>query len=330
MSAVSLLLEEANWRSRKVQYYAGDWDSIQTVLPEFDLVPFTIGQGEPANPFLQTVMRRPLSAKERSIPVGVVSRTYSLAPHRQVAVLCREGLLKAGIESNDLRYEVGLSELGEWMNFRIYFANSYSFTDVHGKKLGLRLECFNSVDGSSRLVILFGWLRFVCANGLVIGETKIEIKERHRQNLKLPSIPKRIQPALDAVKVDRARMKKWQAEVVVMDDIKAWTDKALSEHWGKKAAARVFHICNSGMDVEIDPFASGTATAKSVRYLDRVPGSPQRAETKYDVLQALSYVATHRNNTEERLNRQADIHRLLQRLRTSREIKGGLIADRAV
>jgi hypothetical protein len=28
---------------------------------------------------------------------------------------------------------------------------------------------------SSRLVILFGWLRFVCANGLVIGETKIEI-----------------------------------------------------------------------------------------------------------------------------------------------------------
>jgi hypothetical protein len=318
MSAISLLQEDANWRSRKVQYSAGDWDAIQTVLPEFDLVPFNAGQDEPANPFLRTVMRRPLTAAERPIPVAVVSRNYSLAPHRHVAALCREGLIKAGIEPADLRYEVGLSELGEWMNFRIYFADSYSFTDVHGNKLGLRLECFNSVDGSSRLVILFGWLRFVCANGLVIGETKIEIKERHRQNLKLPSIPKRIQPA------------KWQSEVVVMDDIKAWTDKKLSEQWGKKAAARVFHICDSGMDVEIDPFASGTATAKSVRYLDRVPGSRQRAETKYDVLQALSYVATHRNNTEERLNRQADIHRLLERLRTSREIKGGLFADRAV
>ena len=63
MSAISLLQEEANWRSRKVQYSAGDWDAIQTVLPEFDLVPFTVGQGEPANPFLQTVMRRPLSAQ---------------------------------------------------------------------------------------------------------------------------------------------------------------------------------------------------------------------------------------------------------------------------
>ena len=78
------------------------------------------------------------------------------------------------------------------VNFRIYLGDSYSFTDMHKEKLDLRLECFNSVDGSSRLVILFGWLRFVCSNGLVIGETKIEIKERHGQNLDLNSIAERI------------------------------------------------------------------------------------------------------------------------------------------
>jgi hypothetical protein len=133
MPTVSILAGGAQWRSRQVRYYAGDWDAIQTVLPEFDLVPFTAGQNEPANPFLQTVMRRPLSAAERSIPVGVVSHTYSLAPHREVAALCRKGLIEAGIEPGHLRYEVGLSELGEWMNFRIYFADSYSFTDAHGK-----------------------------------------------------------------------------------------------------------------------------------------------------------------------------------------------------
>jgi hypothetical protein len=313
-----------------VLYRAGDWEAIQTVLPEFDLVPFTVGPGEPANPFLKAVMRRPLSAAERPIPVAVVSRNYSLAPHRHVAALCREGLVEAGIEPDDLRYEVGLSELGEWMNFRIYFADTYCFIDNYGKKLDLRLECFNSVDGSSRLVILFGWLRFVCANGLVIGETKIEIRERHRQGLELRSIPTRIRPALEAVDADRARMNKWQSEKVSMLDIAVWTDKQVSEHWGKKAAARVFHICDSGMDVEIVPFALGAATATSVRNLGRVPGSPERAVTKYDVLQALSYVATRRNNTEERLDRQSDIHRLLERLRTSRKIKGGVIADRVI
>ncbi|MGO8975717.1 MAG: DUF932 domain-containing protein [Steroidobacteraceae bacterium] len=315
MSAISILPEEGNWRSRKVRYYAGDWDAIQTVLPEFHLVPFSIGQGEPANPFLQTVIRKPLSTKERSIPVGVVSHTYSLAPHREVVALCRNGLIKAGIAPGDLRYEVGLSELGEWMNFRIYFPDAYCYIDDRGIKLDLRLECFNSVDGSSRLVILFGWLRFVCQNGMVIGETKIEIKERHNQTLELRSIPDRIQPAYKAVEADRSRMKKWHAEKVAMDDIAAWVDKNLSEQWGKRAAARVFHICHSGKDIEIDdPFAPGAATAKPIRYLDPVPGSPQRAATKYDVLQALSFVATHRNNTEERVARQADIPRLLERL----------------
>ena len=98
---------------------------------------------------------------------------HSLAPHRDVATLCREGLTDTGIDPKKLRYEVGLSELGEWMNFHIYLEDSYSFTDAHKNKLDLRLECFNSVEGSSRLVILFGWFRFVCSNGLVIGETKI-------------------------------------------------------------------------------------------------------------------------------------------------------------
>jgi Domain of unknown function (DUF932) len=45
---------------------------------------------------------------------------------------------------------------------------------ARGNPLGLRLECFNSVDGSSRLVILFGWLRFVCTNGLV---TKYDVAQ---------------------------------------------------------------------------------------------------------------------------------------------------------
>jgi hypothetical protein len=75
MITLSLVPGEAAWRSRKVQYYAGDWTSIQTVLPEFELKPFSAGPGEPANPFQQTVMRKPLSAAERPIPVGIVSHT---------------------------------------------------------------------------------------------------------------------------------------------------------------------------------------------------------------------------------------------------------------
>jgi Domain of unknown function (DUF932) len=316
MTAVSIMTGEALWRSRKVRYYAGDWDAIQTVMPDFDLVPFSAGQDEPANPFLQTVMRKPLSVTERAIPIGVVSHTYSLASHREVAALCRSGLISTGIDPASLRYEIGLSELGEWMNLRIYLDDSFSFKDAYEKKLDLRLECFNSVDGSSRLVILFGWFRFVCSNGLVIGETKIEIKERHGQSLDITSIPERIRPVLESVKADRARMKQWEVDIVSIENIMTWTDTKLSEAWGKRAAARVFHICESGKDVEIEDFAPGTATQKPVRYLNPVPGSPERSKTKYDVSQALSFVATLRKNAEERVTRQTDIPSLLADLPT--------------
>jgi hypothetical protein len=311
---ISILAEEASWRSRDVRYYEGDWASIQTVIPEFYLTPFAAGEEDPANPFLQTVMRKPMSAAERRIPIGVVSHTYSLAQHREVAEICRQGLKSAGIELDRLRCQLGLSELGEWMNFRVYFPEDYDCIDSHGN-VRLRLECFNSVDGSSRLMIVFGWLRFVCSNGLVIGETKIEIRERHGQTLDLNSIAKRVRPALAAVAADRARMKKWQDEKVVIDDIRTWADQKLTEKWGKKAAARVFRICETGKDIEFeDPFAPGTATEKPYRFVGPVPGALERAATKYDVAQALSFVATKRHNAEERVAWQADIPNLLQNI----------------
>lgn len=318
MNAISMMPEEALWRSRKVQYFAGSWEALESILPAFQLVPFSAGADEPPNPFLQSVIRLPLTTVERPMPVGVVSHTYSLAQHREVAALCRDGLINvphAKIEPDELRYEVGLSELGEWMNFRIYLPERYEFTDSHREKLALRLECFNSVDGSSRLSVLFGWFRFVCANGLVIGKTKIEINERHGQSLQLQTLPERIRPALKEVEADRKRLKRWLDEPVGMDRIATWANGTLSEKWGKRASVRVFHICESGRDVEIDdPFAPGSATEKPVRHLSRVPGSPKRAETKYDVAQALSYVASGRNNTEERVARQADIPTLIEHL----------------
>ena len=58
---VTILPQEAAWRSRKVRYYSGSWSSVRSVMPEFELSPFTIGEDEPVNPFLLTVLRLPTS-----------------------------------------------------------------------------------------------------------------------------------------------------------------------------------------------------------------------------------------------------------------------------
>jgi len=314
-SSAELLENTGRWRARDVSYWSGRWDRLSQLVPTFTIEPFQAHPEAPANPHMKAVVRQPLSVTEQSIPVGTVSNTYNLAQHHEVVKLCFEGLELMGVETATLKCEVGLTPLGEWMNFRAYFPDVYNHTPKDGKPLGLRLECFNSVDGASRLVILLGWLRFVCSNGLVIGETKAELRDVHDKYLNLDAIPQIIVEGMAGVDNDHERLNKWDAKEINSSALKEWVNDDVTEKWGKKAACRIFHICNSGCDVDIlNPFAKGSATEKPVKQTSEVPGAPRPAKTLYDVSQALSWVATQRNNMEERVEWQSAIPRLVKTL----------------
>jgi hypothetical protein len=293
-------------------------------MPEFERLPFIAGTGGAPNPHLLTVARKPVTTGAPTIPVAVVSHRYALTSHQAVGELCLGALVGAGVDRRELRYEIGLSELGEWMNLRFYFPDDYTFIDDQGHKLVLRLECFNSIDGSSRLAIAFGWYRQVCANGLIVFKSKFDIKARHDRHLDLGLIARRVKLSMAAVKTDRTRMARRQAELVGLEVIRHWADGTLAKAWGKRAAARVFHICAGGHDIDFaDPFAPGKASEKPVRLLARVPGSPERASTKYDVLQALAYVATNRADVEERVVWQTGAGELLSSLKSAKSGQAG-------
>jgi hypothetical protein len=317
---VELIDETARWRARNVEFIAGQWESLSRRIPRFVIEDFKATSEGPANPHLRSVVRLPLSITEQRIPVGVVSNTYRLAQHKEVVEKCFEGLRAHQIDARMLKCEVGLTPLGEWMNFRAYFPENYCFSPSDGNKLALRLECFNSVDGSSRLVILLGWFRFICANGLIIGETKAELRDVHDGDLNLQAIPGIISEGLTKVKTDLARLKRWGNLTIQLDSAKfiKWINGHLTEKWGKKAACRTLHICRSGRDAEFtDPFAQGKPSEKQVNLLDDVPGAPTPAENLYDVCQALSWIASRRNNADERLAWQGQIAELVDNLRVS-------------
>lgn len=312
---VEPLAETRRLRTRDIKYWGGSWESVAALIPQFELADFRIDEVSPSNPYMKMVVRRPMTRVERAIPVGVVSNSYGLAQHHEVATRCLQGIEDVGVDSTELRCEVGLTELGEWMNLRVYFPQEYDFKRSDQDDLGLRLECFNSVDGSSRLVIVFGWLRFVCANGMIIGETKTEIREIHDARIDLEAIRPAIAASMAEVQRDRERMTLWIQTRVDLDEFGNWVNGRLAQSWGKKAAARVFHVCMSGHDVELETsFAGEPATDKPVRPLERVPGSLVPATTLFDVGQAMSWVATGRNNPDERLAWQAAIAPLIAEL----------------
>ncbi len=255
-TAIEPLVEAKRWRSRDVKYWAGSWKAVSSMIPRFEIGEFRAETGGPPNPYMSTVVRVPMTLLEQRVPVGVVSSTYALVQHHELAERCFEGIRQAGVSPSDLRCEVGLTDLGEWMHLRIYFPEDREFQPAKGDRMKLRMECYNSVEGSCRVVVLLGWLRLVCTNGLVIRETKTELREIHDDRLDVQRIPKVICAAMRDVQSDMARMTRWTQTAVTPRALVSWVNNQLSDAWGKKAACRVFHICASGHDVEIvDLFA---------------------------------------------------------------------------
>jgi hypothetical protein len=315
MYDVELTNEHQRWRAREVTFYRGAWTKLRAMIPEFELAPFRSAPGCPENPFLRSVVRKPVTSTENPIPIATVSPAYTLAPHRRVADLCIEGLQCCGIALESMTVELGLSTLSEWMNLRIQLPDEFAVVDRLGAKTALRLECLNSVDGSSRLCIFFGWIRFVCSNGLIIGDTMIEIRERHDGRLDLDKVPGRIAEVFDRAEADRKRRLKMDLQKVNFEVLKRWSNSGLTDAWGKKAAARVFHISESGRDVEFtSPFAKGLASEKPTVLGKPVPGSPERAETLHDVMQAMSFVASSRVNAITQQGMKLSIDTLLSSL----------------
>lgn len=314
---VEITKETLRWRARDATFLAGKWDALLKRIPRFVVEDFKASADGPANPHIRTVVRLPVSVTEQRIPVGVVSNTYRLVQHAEVVAMCIKGLSAHGIDTGKLRCDVGLTPLGEWMNFRIYFPESFSFGASDKNKLTLRLECFNSVDGSSRLVIQLSWFRLVCSNGMTVKETMAVLSDIHNQNLNLEGIPEIIAEGLTKVRADKERLQQWEKSPVESLKFNGWIDDYLAGKWGKKAACRTLHICRSGADAELlDLFAGGKPTEKPIKLLSAVPGAPTPAKNLYDVCQALSWIATQRNSADERLEWQGHIPGLIENLRS--------------
>lgn len=313
---ITLLEEQGRWKARNVRYVSGKWEQVRKEIPSFELIDFKLATDGFSNPHLKTVVRKPRNQIERPIPLGTVSHSYCLAQHTDVADKCIEGIKSVGIDVNLLTCNLGLTELDEWMHLRVYFPKNYNHVAKDGNALGLRLVCFNSVNASSRLVLMLEWVRFICSNGLVIKETLAHVSDIHNEHLDINPIPEIIASGLSHVEADIQHLKNWESTEFSSKALEQWVDTSLSESLGVKAACRVYHIAKTGHDVEFaDPFATGSPTQKPVKVLSPVPGAVSQSRTLYDVSQAISWVLNSKNDPEDRVSHQLRIPKLIEQLK---------------
>ena len=300
--------------------FHGSFDQVRELVPEFDRVPFavsgdhlTAGIGGIANRFSDVIVRRasPLLALP-AVPVGLVSKRYRLIGHGEVVDAVREAIRGLGVRPDSAACEAHLGRYGATMAFYARLPRAFDFDPGDGHPMALRVLALNSVDGGSPLTLLLGWYRFVCANGMIVGTTRMNWRIAHRAGQELGDLSELLEAGLELAEHEKLELQAWLRARVAMESLRSFADGPLAAAWGVKPAARFWHIAASGCDAEPAlPFEAGAPTLKTMRALGRVPGAPERVRNAYDASQALAWLARQPRAHEERVKRMQEIPGLM-------------------
>ena len=310
---------EPGWLGSKVAERNLDYSNVRGELPEFTRRPLNFLQPDSTftsiHPRLDTILREPTKEDPHFRPAGVVSANYGLVAHRNIFDVADAALRHAKV-GTITKAHLAISEFGERMHLSLYFPDRFAFDPGDDNKMALRMEIINSVDGSSRLRILLGWFRFVCSNGLVVGVTQMDVRRRHVRDIEPEEIMRTLPKRLEEAEIEVLTLTGWRKQKVNMNSLAGWVDGPLKEAWCFKAAARTRLICNCGVDGEpAESYGKYVPSTMPMKTTSRVPGAPERAESLFDVAQALAWIAKERNEIEERIAWRAEIPDLLAELK---------------
>jgi hypothetical protein len=275
--------------------------------------PDQIGARE--NHRLDAIIRLPIDGDQDCVPVGVVSKDYALLPHTAVVEGAAAALKAAKIDPECVDAELRLTELGERMALSLRLPDTYLVDPGDRFPMTVRLECVNSVDGSTRFRAAMGWFRLVCSNGLALGVTRSDSHRRRVGDLQLANIETILRAGLDEYALERDTLIRWRHIEVKPSDFRSWIETHVRASWGFKAAARAFHIAMTGSDVTIaGPFKGFLPTTVRVERSTEVPGAPSKSTSLFDISQVLAWLAKERSDIQEQMNWREQIPTLIAAL----------------
>lgn len=311
------LNRDAKWFNSPVKLHRGMLNDIRRHIPSFERRGFGLTQADSQstrlNQRLDTIVRMPFDGDTTFVPVGVVSKGYTLVQHEAIIETAADALRMADIDLGKVIAEVRITEYVERMGLSLYLPEQFDFDPGDGEPMALRVECLNSVDGSTRFRALMGWFRFVCSNGLVIGVTQMDVRRRHVGEIHVKEIGDVLKAGFTDAEADKANFTTWMKRALTPKEVEPWVDKALLEKWGFKAAARAYHIARTGCDGWISGQYKGQKpTTIAMETADRVPGANTTCSNLFDLSQILAWLAKERRDVQEQLEWREQIPGLMK------------------
>jgi hypothetical protein len=278
-------------------------------LPHFGRQPFTMpsvnGDEVGVNRYVDMVYRMGTRQGEKPIPVGIVSKNYRLVDHQQLLSTIEQGLTANNIDIEKVRVIGHWTVHGERAHLSFLFPKEERFlhqVDDDKDKMRFRIEVFNSVDGSSRLMVVASWLRLVCSNGLVVT-AMMDLRRQHRQQLQIEEVGRLLQQAIRDAENDKVIFAHWESQRISHHALTSWVDTDVSQKWGVKAAVRVLGIARTGYDIAVTGDLKRPPSEFDMKRRAAVPGIRGPVENVFGITQVLSWVAGQRGETAENCRR---------------------------
>jgi len=319
MTVEAALALGVSWHESPVTHVDGSLADIASFLPEFERRPFAAsqpgGMKTRLNERYDMIVRKPFQDDPDYVPVGIVSKTYALVPHHTVLNTAVNALKLAKIPVGGITADLDISQYGERMRLSLYLPPEYDFAPADGHRMKLRLECLNSVDGSSRFRALMSWLRQICSNGLTTGVNSSLLQRRHAGDMDFGDVSKIIDAGIKEAQEDQKLFNAWHKFKVKGETLTDWIENSVQKTWGFKAAARVYHISQTGCDADIIPaFEKQRPSSAKIKKGRPVPGCPEKATNLFDINQILAWLAKERRDVQERLQWREQIPGLMEKL----------------
>ena len=128
---------QAKWLNSPVRRFRGKLAEIRQQVPEFERLEFRLpevaGENRIANARLHAIVRRPFADDKTFVPVGTVSKDYTLVPHTAVLDSARKALKDAGVDADDTEAALEITEYGERMRLSIWLPDQYAFDPGDGE-----------------------------------------------------------------------------------------------------------------------------------------------------------------------------------------------------
>ncbi len=299
-------MRQMTWIGRPVNENSDHFEKIRGLIPTFSREGFKIDGQE--NEHLDMIVKLPRYPNDTKIPVATVSKSYSLIQHREILNEIESALKTMGYPIENFETDLQLTIYGERMWLRITFQEEHSFDPGDGYPLTLQLHVINSVDGSTPLTYEMCWFRLICENGLMQSNSA-SARIRHTASLDKTKFVELLDSSINEMRAEADAYMTWyeiplNPGTQILED---WIDSTVNNKWGFRLAARSYHIIKTGMDGRVDKVDATSAEKRKAPHTIKVsseqsvPGAIP-AENVYDVANALSWIASHRNSLQTRYN----------------------------